>query len=116
LQKLLDRRLAEQGQVPLFFAELSRIMKIYLGGRFRRDLLERTSAEVPDDLHQAGASGDSIEQVTRLLERCDAVKFAGLLPAPEACREAIEQAYRIVDATRPQTPAPAPAEAQEAQV
>jgi hypothetical protein len=102
LQKLLDRRLAEQGEMEEFFAELARIMKIYLGGRFRRDLLERTSAEVPSDLSQAGAEENAIEQVSLLLDRCDAVKFAALSPAAEACREATEQAYSIVDLTRPQ--------------
>jgi len=102
LQKLLDRRLAERGEVEEFFAELARIMKIYLGGRFRRDLLERTSAEVPSDLSQAGAAENAIEQVSLLLDRCDAVKFAAVSPAAEACREATEQAYSIVDLTRPQ--------------
>ena len=42
-----------------------------------------------------------LETVEQLLRRCDRVKFAGEVPGPEACREAIDDAYRIVDATRP---------------
>lgn len=101
LQKLLDRRLAEQGQVDLFFAELSRIVKLYLSGRYRVELMERTTAELPDRLRQAGAGEKAIQDTCRLLSRCDMVKFAGQLPDPAACREAVEEAYRIVDATRP---------------
>jgi len=101
LQALLERRLAEQGEMALFFAEVARIVKRYLGGRFRTELMERTTAEVAEPLRQAGADGAAIAAVDELLARCDRVKFARELPPSEACREAIEAAYRIVDATKP---------------
>jgi len=101
LQRLLDRRLAEHGQVELFFAELSRILKLYLGGRYRVELLERTTAEVPEQLGQAGAAREQVEAVAELLRGCDLVKFAGRVPEPAACRATIESAYQIVDATKP---------------
>jgi hypothetical protein len=101
LQKLLERRLAEQGQVELFFAELSGILKRYLTGRYRVELLERTSGEVPEALRQAGAPPGAIEDVARLLSHCDLVKFAKQRPDPSSCRQVIEEAYGIVDATKP---------------
>lgn len=101
LQKLLERRLAEQGQEPLFFTEVARILKRYLGGRFRVELMERTTAEVPERLRQAGAPEEAIEAVRDLLGSCDMVKFAKELPRPDDCRTAIEAAYQIVDATKP---------------
>jgi hypothetical protein len=108
LQRLLEQRLAEQGQVVRFFAELSWILKRYLGGRYRVELMERTTAEVPPRLRQAGAHDEAIEAAAGLLDRCDMVKFAKDVPGSEACRDAIEEAYRIVDSTKPR---PAPAEA-----
>jgi hypothetical protein len=101
LQRLLDRRLAEQGQIDPFFAELSRILKRYLGGRYRVDLMERTTGEVPADLRQAGAPREASAGARELLERADRVKFAGEQADPTECREAVEAVYRIVDATRP---------------
>jgi hypothetical protein len=102
LQKLLERRLAEQGQVALFFAELSRILKRYLGGRYRVELMERTTAEVAPHLRQAGAPGEATQAVGEMLACCDRVKFARYLPGSDECRTAIESAYAIVDATKPQ--------------
>ena len=101
LQKLLDRRLAEQGKVALFFEEIARIVKRYLGGRFRVEIMEQTTEEVPWSLRQAGA-GSSMEEIAELLRRCDMVKFAGVIPNEGECRAAIEAAYRIVDTTKPQ--------------
>lgn len=101
LQQLLERRLAEQGHVDLFYAELARILKFYLGGRYRVDLMERTTEELPPILRQAGAPESGILAAGEFLARCDRVKFAGERPGPERSRESVEQAYRLVDLTRP---------------
>jgi hypothetical protein len=101
LQKLLDRRLAEGHQVSLFFEELARIVKLYLGGRYRLDLMEATTLEVPERLAQVGAPAAAVGLVAELLGRCDLVKFAREEPSPDDCRSAIDVAYRIVDGTKP---------------
>jgi hypothetical protein len=101
LQRLLNRRLAEDGRVDLFFAELATILKRYLGGRYRVQLMERTTSEVRPLLRQAGAPAEAAGAAEDLLGECDRVKFAREEPGPEACRAAVESAYRIVDATRP---------------
>jgi hypothetical protein len=101
LQRLLEQRLPEQGEIERFFDELARILKLYLGGRFRLDLLEQTTAEVPVVLGQAGAGREATDAARRLLESCDAVKFARDRPDPAACRAAVEAVYRIVDGTKP---------------
>lgn len=101
LGRLLERRLPESGETPLFFEELAQIVKTYLSGRYRVELAERTTAEVPGALDQAGSPADAIAEVERLLGRADRVKFARERPGPGDCREAVERAYRIVDATKP---------------
>ena len=101
LQRLLERRLAEGGQVDVFFSELSRILKLYLGGRYRLELMERTTEEVTPALRQAGAPREAVWTAREILELCDRVKFAGEKPDAEACRAAVDEVYRIVDATRP---------------
>jgi len=101
LERLLARRLAEEGKIGLFYDELTRIVKQYLEGRYRIDLLERTTSEVPAALKVAGAPADSAVLARAVLEGGDLVKFARVRAGPEDCRAAIEQAYRLVDMTKP---------------
>ena len=106
LERLLARRLAEEGKIGLFYDELTRIVKQYLEGRYRVDLLERTTSEVPAALQQAGAPGDAGTMARALLESSDRVKFAKVGAGPAECRAAVEEAYALVDLT---TPVEAPA-------
>jgi hypothetical protein len=101
LEKLLARRLAEEGRTGLFYDELTRIVKQYLEGRYRVDLLERTTSEVPGALQHAGAPTDAGLLARTLLESGDRVKFARLAAGPAECRAAVEEAYRLVDMTKP---------------
>jgi hypothetical protein len=101
LQKLLDRRLPEQNLVEEFYGELSWILKRYLSGRYRVELMERTTAEVPAELQRAGAPAEAIDAARRFLEECDGVKFARETREETAWRAAVEQVYRIVDTTKP---------------
>jgi hypothetical protein len=101
LEKLLARRLAEDGTTGLFYDELTRIVKQYLEGRYRVDLLERTTSEVPGALSGAGAPADAGVLARALLESGDRVKFARVPAGPADCRGAVEEAYRLVDMTKP---------------
>ena len=101
LQRLLARRLAEEGKVGLFYDELTRIVKLYLEGRYRIELLDRTTSEVPGTLQQAGAPPEAARIARALLEAGDLVKFAKSAAGPVECRASIEEAYRLVDMTKP---------------
>jgi hypothetical protein len=101
LKVLLDQRLAEEGDTGQFYNELSRILKLYLGGRYRLSLREQTTGEIPALLKEAGTPQDAVRSARALLDRCDGVKFARELPDAAVCRASVEEAYRIVDATRP---------------
>jgi hypothetical protein len=101
LEKLLARRLAEEGKTGLFYDELTRIVKQYLEGRYRVDLLERTTSEVGSALAHAGAPPDAGFLSRGILEAGDRVKFARVEAGPGDCRAAVEEAYRLVDLTKP---------------
>jgi hypothetical protein len=101
LQRLLERRLPERGEVELFYVELSRILKRYLGGRYRIDLLEHTTTELPALLEQGGTPSDSIASVMAVLSLSDRVKFAQDTAGPVEWKTAVESVYRIVDLTKP---------------
>jgi len=101
LQKLLERRLPEQGEIEHFYRELARILKRYLTGRYRVELMEQTTEEVPGTLEQSGAPRPAIEDTVRMLRGCDRVKFARELPGAKDWKAAVEEVYRIVDRTKP---------------
>jgi len=101
LERLLARRLAEEGRTGLFYDELTRIVKQYLEGRYRVDLMERTTSEVPGALQYAGAPTEAGFLARALLESGDRVKFARVDAGPADCRLAVEEAYRLVDMTKP---------------
>jgi len=109
LERLLARRLAEEGQIGTFYDELTRIVKQYLQGRYRVDLMDRTTSEVPGALKLAGAPVEATTLARALLESSDRVKFARATAGPEQCRGSVEDAYRLVDLTKPAI-APAAAE------
>ena len=111
LQRLLARRLAEEGRIGEFYDALTHIVKQYLEGRYRVDLLERTTSEVPAALKAAGASGDAGALARALLESGDRVKFARVEAQAADCRAAVEEAYRLVDMTKPVESPAAPAAA-----
>lgn len=101
LRLLLERQRARPGGEDLFFEELSRIVKQYLEGRFRVELLERTTAEMAPALSQAGVDDAVARQVRGLLDRADLAKFARAGAGPDGLKQAVEAAYAIVDRTKP---------------
>lgn len=111
LRALLERRLPDEGREDLFHEELARIVRRYLSGRYRVDLMERTTLEIGPALRQAGVDPEAAAETLALLERTDLAKFARVESGAEGCRLAVEAAYGIVDRTRSRPAEPAPGEA-----
>ena len=101
LQELLRSGNADPDHAGPFFEEIARILKLYLGGRFRIELMECTTSEIGPLLGQAGADANAIGKGERILLGCDLVKFADRRPQPAEFRSTVEEAYALVDATRP---------------
>ncbi|NIL99496.1 MAG: hypothetical protein GTN89_00715 [Acidobacteria bacterium] len=99
LRKLLDEQ--STGSVDSFYERLAWILKRYLGGRYRADLLELTTDEVRPVLEQAGTPSTALARITPLLGDCDAVKFAKYEPSDAERKEIVERVYGIVDQTKP---------------
>ncbi len=107
LQALLEGGNAVPEKSGPFFEEVARILKLYFSGRFRVELMETVTCDVPDALRQTGVEPAILETVERILGRCDLVKFAGELAAVDEFRQVVEDSYALVDATKPASPKPA---------
>jgi len=105
LKALLATGWAEQGEIDRFHTRLSWVARRYLGGRYRIELMERTTSEIGPALRSAGADLPLMDRVGPLLDRLDEVKFAKAPADVEACRHAVEECYRLIDASRPEMPA-----------
>ena len=102
LEALERSPLLEQGKVKEYYIRVSDILRTYVERRYGVPALEMATVEVLEGLEDAGLHGGTLMDVRQFLELADLVKFAKHTPDPEACREAIPAARRLVDATQPQ--------------
>lgn len=110
LDALEAEGLVERGEIKTYHIRLSDVLRVYLEGRFGLDAMEMTTGEVLDGLRGTDADREAVDDLRRLLDRCDLVKFAKLRPAAAACRELAPLARRVVNATtRAEPAAPEPA-------
>lgn len=99
INRLLERRLIEQGLYKGFYLEISEIIKRYIGLRLGIIALERTTEEFMWDLKSTVLSAGQIEQLRNFLNDCDLVKFAKYHPSDQECREIVQIARGIVETT-----------------
>ena len=112
LHALAADQLAEKGRFAEFYIRLSEAVRTYLG---KVHALEAAAGATPVELlaHLRARQVPTalVHEAERFFHACDWVKFAAGQPGLEEAREAYAQAERIVEAHRPQPPAPAGKEA-----
>ena len=113
LQALLDGGNAVPEKSGLFFEEVARILKLYFSGRFRVELMETVTSDVPAALLQTGVDRSVLDKIEKILQRCDLVKFAGERSEPGEFRQIVESSYALVDETRPTSSPPSGAVPEE---
>ena len=99
LRKLLDEKRCSSSD--RFYQRLAWILKRYLGGRYRAELLELTTDEVRPLLQQVGTPATALTRISPVLGDCDAVKFAKYQPTETERKEIVERVYGIIDQTKP---------------
>lgn len=101
LEKLRAKKLWQQGQIKLYYTELTDILRRYLEARFSILAMESTSAEILHDLlakpELERAHWDQLGQVLML---ADMVKFAKALPLPEENEKSLIRATEFIQHTK----------------
>ena len=97
IERLLARKLVEQGLFKQFYLELSEIIKRFLGSKLGVHSLERTTEEFTRDLRAVSVPSAQYRMIREFLEDCDLVKFAKYRPGPEEVAEIIERSRRMID-------------------
>ncbi len=98
LLRLAEKKLIEQGQLTLFYTELTDIMRRYAGRRFEVPYLERTTTEILRDLRGKKVTNAPLRSI---LEAADLVKFAKDSPGEEAAKDVLGRAHLLLQETRP---------------
>lgn len=89
------------GDFKAFYTELSTVLRRYLGDRYGFESLEMTFDELTDALSVRSTPGLDDPVLRHLLTLSDQVKFAKFVPKKEEGLDALNQAERLVTATKP---------------
>ncbi len=100
LRELYAADMLEQRQYKQFFSRLSEIIRIYIEGRYAIKALEETTYEILYNTKGVVEQAEQKENLTKLLNLSDLVKFAKHLPKIEECDETKDQALDFVEETK----------------
>lgn len=101
LDALSAEGLCARGAYQEHFYRLSEIMRRYVENRYLVPALESTTSELKRRLDERFEDRTTRNQLFRLLEACDLVKFAKAAPSPANAEESVRRAREWVEATRP---------------
>jgi hypothetical protein len=101
LQEIFDERLIERGELKLFFAKISDVLRSYIENRFQILAPRRTTEEFLLEISRdAPFAAEHQALLSEFLQNCDLVKFAEHTPAPTEIAKALDSCKAFIDATR----------------
>lgn len=101
IKELEEKKLWQQGEVKLYYVELTDILRHYIEGRFYVPALESTTDEIMDGLKLKDIPDQHKKRLNKLLSLADFVKFAKLQPGPGENIEGMEIAKDFINGTKP---------------
>ena len=101
LTQLKSEHLWEAGQEKEYFTRLTDILRNYIDRRFEINAMELTSSQIIDVLRKNEETMPVNEQLSKILEMADFVKFAKMRPLPEDNEVAYQRALNFVNETKP---------------
>lgn len=101
LTQLKSEHLWEAGQDKEYFTRLTDILRNYIERRFDVNAKEMTTSQLVEALRKNEETMPVNEQLTKILEMADFVKFAKMRPMPEDNEVAYQRALNFVNETKP---------------
>ncbi|MBP6730689.1 MAG: hypothetical protein KA149_01445 [Chitinophagales bacterium] len=99
LKRLEEEKLWQKDDVKLYYSRLTDILRYYLEFRYNWYAMENTTEEIESEMAQFNLKEKAKENLLSILRAADLVKFAKMIPAPDANIRAIESAYKFIDFT-----------------
>lgn len=101
LEDLKNRKLWQAGQEKEYYTELTDILRNYIDRRFGINAMEMTSSQIISILRKNKEIKAVNEQLGKILEMADFVKFAKVRPLPDDNEASYQRAINFVNETRP---------------
>ena len=101
LQQLRGEKVWQQGDVKQYYTRLTDILRVYFEQQFNIPALEQTSEELLQHIKPVTILNQQRDKLRSLLTLADLAKFAKLHPSPDEHEAAIQQAFEIVEWTKP---------------
>lgn len=103
LKQLEQEKTWQQGQVKLYYSNLSDTMREYVAAQYGIMAMEQTTDEFLRSIREIPILNQQKEKWQHLLQTADLVKFAKLQPLPEEHVACLQLAYEILEWTKPRT-------------
>jgi len=100
LSELNEKKLWQQGEVKLYYSELSDILRDYLESRYHIKTQESTTDEIFAALKYKHIAGENWEKLREILLLADLVKFAKEKPLPAENDQSMDYAVDFVSNTK----------------
>ena len=101
LTRLKSEKLWESGQDKEYFTRLTDILRNYLDRRFCINAMEMTTGQIMVALRKNEETIPVNDQLNKILDMADFVKFAKMRPMPEENEVAYQRAMNFVNETKP---------------
>jgi hypothetical protein len=108
LAALLASQHIARGDFKAYYSELSEILREYIERRMGVQALELSTFEIMQNLEDSGfqLSRDQLRLLREILDKCDLVKFAKLIPPEDWNLGTVELARTFIEETKPEEPQP----------
>lgn len=105
---LLAKDYISNREFKIFYSRLSDILRIYLEASMGVMALELSTSETIDNIERSTFPIllEDMDLLKNILERCDLVKFAKLIPPDDWHMEIVESVRDLIDHTKPIEPEP----------
>ena len=100
LDRLERSSVLENQEIQHWYSEVSRIIRVYIEGRYGVHAMEMASSDIMRGLEPLQLEYRALDQFRDFFERADLVKFAKHRPSVQVCRSLLESARKLVDVTR----------------
>lgn len=101
LKKLEEEKIWQSHDVKLYYSRLTDILRLYVEYRYGWYAMESTTEEIQTEIENYNLKEKAKENLLAILRSADLVKFAKMIPLPDANMKAMENAKKFIDFTEP---------------
>lgn len=99
LDKLKQKKLWQNGQVKLYYSELTDILRVYIDGRFDVNAMEMITPDILKEIKLLDMPEEARKDMEYILQTADLVKFAKMEPLPDDHDRCYKMAVDFVNVT-----------------